>query len=173
MILPAIDRASPGVSSRNSASFSPTVDSTADLTSDETSLSLVCEENFGSGTLTESTAVSPFPDVVPRRLDFRLLRQSVGIHVLIERPGEGGAEPGEMRSSVALGDIVREAENVLLIRVVPLHCELDRGAVALGDDEEHAGMKRCLVAVQVLRRRRESHRGTRRCPAFRNARRAA
>ena len=34
-------------------------DSTAPFTSDETSLSLVCEENFGSGIFTDSTAISP------------------------------------------------------------------------------------------------------------------
>ena len=39
--------------------FWETHDSTADLTSEETSLSFVCEENFGSGTFTESTEVSP------------------------------------------------------------------------------------------------------------------
>jgi hypothetical protein len=33
--------------------------STAALTSDETNLSLVCEENLGSGTLTETIAVKP------------------------------------------------------------------------------------------------------------------
>ena len=33
--------------------------STAGFTSDETNLSLVCDENLGSGTLTESTAVKP------------------------------------------------------------------------------------------------------------------
>ena len=33
--------------------------STTGRTSEETSLSLVWEENFGSGTLTDSTAVSP------------------------------------------------------------------------------------------------------------------
>ncbi len=35
------------------------VDSTTAFTSDETSLSLVWEENFGSGTFTDSTAVRP------------------------------------------------------------------------------------------------------------------
>ena len=55
-----------------------------------------------------------------------------------------------MRSPVTLGNIVREAEDVLLIRIVPLHCKLDSGAVALGDDEEHAWMDRGLVAVQML-----------------------
>src|SRR6185312_12794561 len=51
--LEAIALASFGCSSRNSPSFSLTACSTAVLTSEETSLSLVCEENFGSGTLTD------------------------------------------------------------------------------------------------------------------------
>ena len=51
--------ASAGFSSRNSCNFSPITDSTALLTSDDTSLSLVWEENFGSGTLTDNTAVRP------------------------------------------------------------------------------------------------------------------
>ena len=40
-------------------SFALTAVSTTPLTSDETSLSLVWEENLGSGTLTESTQVRP------------------------------------------------------------------------------------------------------------------
>jgi hypothetical protein len=40
-------------------SFCETISSTTGLTSDETSLSFVCDENLGSGTLTERTAVSP------------------------------------------------------------------------------------------------------------------
>ena len=35
------------------------MEATAALTSDETSFSLVCEENLGSCTLTDTTAVSP------------------------------------------------------------------------------------------------------------------
>ena len=59
MILPTIWRASVGFSSNHSASFSPTSPSTAGRTSLETSLSLVWLENFGSGTLTDSTQVRP------------------------------------------------------------------------------------------------------------------
>ena len=59
VIFAVIALASAGCSSRNSCIFSLSVDSTADFTSEETSLSLVCEENFGSGTFTESTAVRP------------------------------------------------------------------------------------------------------------------
>ena len=52
-------RAIEGFSNRYSPSFSPIACSTAVFTSDETSLSLVCDENFGSGALTEITAVKP------------------------------------------------------------------------------------------------------------------
>jgi len=54
-----IARACCGCSCRNSASFSPTTPATAAVTSDETSLSLVCEEYFGSGTFTDSTVIRP------------------------------------------------------------------------------------------------------------------
>ena len=58
-ILPAMVLASPGCSSRYSLSLSARTFSTALLTSLETSLSLVCELNLGSCTLTETMAVSP------------------------------------------------------------------------------------------------------------------
>ena len=56
-----------------------------------------------------------FAHIVPRRLDPRLLRQPIGVHVLIQRPGQGRAESRKMRSAVTLGNIVREAEDVLLV----------------------------------------------------------
>ena len=65
IILPAMILATDGFSSRNSSNFSFIAPSTADLTSEETSLSLVCEENFGSGTLTERMAVKPSRESSP------------------------------------------------------------------------------------------------------------
>ncbi|MCY1241185.1 hypothetical protein D9M72_540750 [compost metagenome] len=58
-ILPQMILASPGVSSRKSFRALPTSSSTGRRTSEETSLSLVCELNLGSGTLTESTQDRP------------------------------------------------------------------------------------------------------------------
>ena len=46
------------------------MDSTTGLTSEETSLSFVCDENFGSGTLTERTQVSPSLASSPTKLIF-------------------------------------------------------------------------------------------------------
>ena len=48
-----------GFSSNQFPRFSETIDSTIGLTSDETNLSLVCEENLGSGTLIDNTHVKP------------------------------------------------------------------------------------------------------------------
>ena len=72
MILPTICRASPGCSSNHSASFSPTRFSTAGRTSEDTSLSLVWLENLGSGTLTDSTQVSPSRASSPVKSTFSL-----------------------------------------------------------------------------------------------------
>ena len=58
-ILLIIILASAGFSRRYSPNFSLTDDSTGALTSEETSLSFVCDENFGSGTLIDKIAVSP------------------------------------------------------------------------------------------------------------------
>ena len=52
--------------------MSLTIPSTAGRTSDETSLSLVCEENFGSATFTESTAVKPSRQSSPVSATFSL-----------------------------------------------------------------------------------------------------
>src|SRR5262249_22862012 len=51
--------ASEGCSSNQYCSASLTMPSTTGRTSEDTSLSLVCEENFGSGTLQDRTQVSP------------------------------------------------------------------------------------------------------------------
>ena len=70
MILPVICLASVGFSSNHSPSFSFISDSTAGRTSDETSLSLVWLENFGSGTFTDRTAVRPSRASSPVKLIF-------------------------------------------------------------------------------------------------------
>ena len=56
------------------ASFSLTAFSTTGLTSDETSLSLVCDENFGSGCFTECTQISPSRVSSPVSWIFSFLR---------------------------------------------------------------------------------------------------
>ena len=72
-ILATISLASLGCSSNQWPSASLTSCSTAGRTSEETSLSLVCEENFGSGSFTESTQVSPSRASSPETLTFSRL----------------------------------------------------------------------------------------------------
>ena len=69
--------ASPGRSSNHWPSFSATTVSTAGRTSDDTSFSLVCEENLGSGTLIESTAVRPSRASSPVSVTFSRLASPV------------------------------------------------------------------------------------------------
>ncbi|MNE47907.1 hypothetical protein D3C80_1423360 [compost metagenome] len=71
--LPTRILASVGCSSSHIDSASLTRPSTTGRTSDETSLSLVCDENFGSGTLTDRTAVKPSRQSSPVRLTFSFL----------------------------------------------------------------------------------------------------
>ena len=77
--------ASLGFSSRNSASLAPTISCTIGITSEETSLSLVCELNLGSGTFTDSTQRQALAHVVAGGLDLRLLRDLFLLDVVVER----------------------------------------------------------------------------------------
>ena len=65
-------------------------------------------------------------------------------------PGQGGAEPGEVRAALARVDVVGEGEDVLLVAVVVLQRHLDLDAVLLALEEEHLRVDRRLVLVQVL-----------------------
>ena len=71
--LPTTTRASCGCSSNHCDRSSLTRPSTTGRTSEETSLSLVCEENFGSGHLMLSTQVRPSRVSSPERSTFSFL----------------------------------------------------------------------------------------------------
>ena len=70
MIFWMIALASLGFSSSHSPIFSPISDSRGWRTSEETSLSLVCDPNLGSGSLTETMAVSPSRISSPESVTF-------------------------------------------------------------------------------------------------------
>ena len=91
-----------------------------------------------------------FLHVVAGRLDLRLLRELVGLDVLVEGPRHRRAQPGEMRAAVPLRNVVGEALDVLLVRVVPLHRDLNRDAVLLPHRIKDVGMKHALGAIDVL-----------------------
>ncbi len=75
IILPAIVLPAAGVSSRYSSNFSFMAVATTLVTSEETSLSLVWLENFGSGTFTETIAVKPSRASSPLVATFSFFRK--------------------------------------------------------------------------------------------------
>ena len=95
-------------------------------------MSLVCEENFGSGTFTDSTAVSPSRQSSPVSATFSFLLVPGVLGILRDLARQRAAEAGEMGAAVALRDVVGEAEHVLVVAVVPPQRAFDGDAVALG-----------------------------------------
>ena len=108
-------------------------------------MSFVCDENFGSGTLTDSTAV---PAVVAGQRDLFLLGVRLGIAVDLAR--QRAAEAGEMGAAVTLRDVVGEAQHVLMIAVVPPQRRLDGDAVGLRAHHDRRRHDRLLVAVEIF-----------------------
>ena len=78
--LPTMTLASDGCSSNQYCSASLTTASTTGRTSDETSLSLVCDENFGSGTLHGQHRGQALAAVVAGQRDLLLLRGAASRH---------------------------------------------------------------------------------------------
>ena len=95
------------------------------FTSEDTSLSLVCEENFGSGIFTDRMAVRPSRASSPVIGDLLLFRRQLLLDVVVHRARERAAKAGEMRAAVLLRNVVRVAEHALLVGVVPLHRHFD------------------------------------------------
>ena len=113
-------------------------------------MSLVCEENFGSGTLTDSTAVSPSRQSSPVSATFSFLVEAGGFGIAGHLPRQRAAEAGQMRAAVALRDVVGEGQHVLVVAVVPPHRDLDGDAVALGADGDRLRDQRLLGAVEIF-----------------------
>src|SRR5207253_4228401 len=61
-----------------------------------------------------------------------------------------GAEPGEVRPTLARVDVVREREDALLVAVVVLQRDLDLDVALLPLEEQHFRVDRRLVLVEVL-----------------------
>ena len=78
-------------------------------------MSLVCELNFGSGTLTESTQVRPSRQSSPVSATLSFFADARLVGVFGDDAGQRGAEAGEMRAAVALRDVVGEAQHALVI----------------------------------------------------------
>ena len=111
-------------------------------------MSLVCDENFGSGTFTDSTAVRPSRQSSPVSAIFSRLAMRIGIAVDLAR--QRAAKTRQMGAAVALRDVVGEAQHVLMIAVVPPQRGFDADAVQFGIDHDRGGHHRLLVAVEIF-----------------------
>ena len=111
---------------------------------------MVCEENFGSGSFTERTAVRPSRESSPVVATFSFFASQLLLDVVVQRARERGAETGQMRAAVLLRNVVGVAEHGLLVGVVPLQRHSTPIAVAVRWNQNDGIVDRRLVAVQVL-----------------------
>ena len=141
--------ASFGFSSRNSASFAFTTDSTKPCMPGLPSLVFVWPSNCGSVSLAEMTADRPSRMSSPSSALSFSLRRPWAARVAVDRARQRRAEAGEVRAALVRVDVVREREHRLLIGAVPLHRDLDRALVALALEEDDLLLDRVLVLVDV------------------------
>jgi hypothetical protein len=119
-------------------------------------LSLVCELNLGSGSFTETIAVRPSRMSSPVRLTFSFFSAPDFFGIIVERAGQRRAEGGQVGAAVALRDVVGEAEDLLVIAVVPLERDVDADIVALAGDGDRLRDERGLGAVEIAHERRDA-----------------
>ena len=154
MIFSVMRFASRGFSSKYSARRSLTTCSTHVFTCDETSLSFVCDENFGSRILTEMTAVRPSRMSSPSSESLSFSSTPVSTTYLLTVRVSAPLKPTRcVPPSVFLIVFVKRVD-VVGVAVVPLQRDLDLLAVLLVADEDRLVVQRGLVLVQVLARTR-------------------
>ena len=78
------------------------------LTSDDTSLSFVCDENFGSGTFRDSTQVSPSLISSPKRKIYFFLKTLSFAYLLITRV-KSASKPNKCVPLVLLINIISKS----------------------------------------------------------------
>jgi hypothetical protein len=88
--------------------------------------------------------------IVAGGVDLGLLGQPLTLDIVVQRAGQRRAETRQVRTAVALGNVVGVAEDVFLIGVVPLQRDLDASAVLRIALEVKGLVDRVLVAVQVI-----------------------
>ncbi len=82
-----------------------------------------------------------------------LLGDAGAVGIADHLPRQGGGEAGEVGAAVTLRDVVREAQHILVVAIVPRKRGLYRDVVALGTDHDGLGDERRLRAVEILHER--------------------
>ena len=69
---------------------------------------------------------------------------------MIDGARQRAAEAGQVRAAISLRDVVREAQHVLVVAVVPLHRQLDGDVVLLGRHGDGRLVQCLLGAVEIF-----------------------
>ena len=94
--------------------------------------------------------------VIARQLHLLLLGDAAVIGVVVDDARQRAAEAREMRAAVALGNVVGEAQHVLMVAVVPPQGAVDRDAVLLAMDHDGLGEHGLLGAVEIAHEGRDA-----------------
>ena len=76
------------------------------------------------GNLDRQHAGQAFAHVIAGHLDLRTLCVLVLVEILVDHPRHGGTQSGQVRATVALRDVVGEAQNLVVVATVPLHRDI-------------------------------------------------
>ena len=91
-----------------------------------------------------------FARIIAGNLDLGLLGDAGFVGVFVDQAGQRAAEAGKVGAAIALGDVVGEAEHVLVVAVIPFHRDLDRDAVLLANGVDGLGDQLGLGLVEML-----------------------
>ena len=150
-----IRRPSPGFSSRYCPRASASAVWTWPLTSALPSLAFVWPSNWGSVSLTLTTAVRPSRTSSPDRLRVVVLQDAGAAGPVVQGARQRGPEARDVAAAVDRVDVVGEREDVLGVCVVVLEGHLDRGRALLLLAVDRLGVEDFLVPVEVADERHQ------------------
>ena len=105
---------------------------------------------FGVGQFDGQHAGQTFAHIVAGGFNFGFFGDFVGFDVAVDGACHHLAQCGQVRTAVALRDVVGEALHAFLIAVVPLHRAFDAHAVFFAERVEDFFVQRRFFAVHVL-----------------------
>ena len=104
---------------------------------------------FGIGHLDREDAGEPFPGIVAGDRHLLALGDTALGRIAVDRAGQRRAEACEMAAAIGLADVVGEAEDRLVIAVVPLHRGFDDDVAPAIADHDRVADQGLLGAVEV------------------------
>src|SRR3954466_1083002 len=87
--------------------------------------------------------------IVAGEINLLFLREAGALGITGDLSRQRGAEAGEMRAAVALRDVVRKREHILVVGIVPPQSDFDSDAVALAAHHDRRRNQRLLGAVEI------------------------